>query len=55
MTDLERLEAAIIDWKRRAKKYKADGLEIPKHIRDRLRRLKEDARLLRQHQEERRQ
>lgn len=49
--DLARVEAALIDWKARVKKYEARKIPVPKHILDRIELLKEDARLLRGHQQ----
>jgi hypothetical protein len=45
--DLDATEAAIVDWKRRAKEYENCKLAVPKHIDDRIDMLKKDALLLR--------
>lgn len=45
--DLKATEAAIIDWKRRVKKYEAKGIEVPRKIVARIEMLKQDALLLR--------
>ena len=45
--DLESTEAAIVDWKRRAKDYESCRLAVPQHIADRIDMLKKDAMLLR--------
>lgn len=45
--DLAAVEAAIVDWKRRAKDYEDRDLPVPQHIERRLEMLKKDAGLLR--------
>ena len=45
--DLATIEAHLVDWKARAKRYEDKQIAVPKHIRDRIELLKEDALLLR--------
>ena len=52
--DLKATEAALVDWKRRAKDYESKGLGVPPHIETRIEMLKQDALLLRRQQEKNR-
>src|SRR3990167_3102937 len=45
--DLKATEAALVDWKRRVRRYEDKKIPVPEHILARIELLKEDARLLR--------